>query len=63
MVGAPGSALGVPVAGAEAVPSPAALTARNTTEYVVPLVSPLMVSGDEVTPPDTHVVPPSKEYW
>jgi hypothetical protein len=62
MVGAPGSALGVPLPGAEATPSPAALTARRRIEYVVPFVRPLIVSGDEVTPPDTHVVPPSNEY-
>jgi hypothetical protein len=62
MVGAPGNALGVPLAGDEFRPFPAELTARRRTEYVVPFVRPLIVSGDDVTPPDTHVVPPSNEY-
>jgi hypothetical protein len=63
MVGAPGKALGVPVAGDELAPPPAALTPRNKTEYCVPFVKPLMVRGDVVTPPDTQVVPPFNEYW
>ena len=62
MVGAPGSALGVPLAGEELAPPPAELTARNSTEYNVPLVSPLMVSGEAVTPPEIQVVPPLREY-
>ena len=60
IVGAPGTACGVPDAGAEAAPGPTALSARASTVYAVPLTSPGMtrVVDDEATvtqaPPSTR---------
>ncbi len=54
MVGAPGGACGVPVLGSDSGPTPIALTARSRTEYVVPLVRPVMVSGEVAVPADTQ---------
>src|SRR5665213_1680709 len=46
MLGAPGSAAGVPELAGEAAPSPTALFARILTEYDVPLASPEITRGE-----------------
>ena len=57
--GAPATARGVPDTGPDASPAPSALTARSSTEYAVPLVSPEIVRGLESAPPSTQA-PPSR---
>ena len=59
--GAPGTALGVPGAGAVAVPAPIAFTARTATSYSVPLTRPVIVSGLLSDPAGTQA-PPSSRY-
>ena len=49
----------------DAVPAPAAFTARSLTEYVVPLVRPGITTGDAVPAGSllVHAAPLSTEYW
>ena len=62
-VGADGVVRCVTETDEDAVPLPAALTARNNTEYVVPLVRPLMVTGDVVpASASAHEEPALIEY-
>ena len=70
--GTDGSVSGVAVVVADALPGPAALTARIRTEYVVPFVNEDVPSLDNVVttmglavvPSERarHVTPPSVEY-
>ena len=54
---------GLEITGSEEVPEPFAFTARIRTVYIVPLVSPVIVNGDDVAgPADGQVLPPSIEY-
>ena len=48
-VGAPGTVRGVTETVSEAVPEPAAFTARRATSYAVPLVNPVIVTGEAST--------------
>ena len=54
----------VALTGVVVAPSPTKLTARMETEYVEPLVRPVMTIGDAVVPVwrVAQVVPPSTEY-
>ena len=64
IVGASGVPNGVAETADEAVPLPSELTARSRTEYGVPFVRPVIMSGLFVAPGEraTHVEPPSVEY-
>lgn len=64
IVGAAGVVRGVAEVAAEASPSPTVLIARSFTLYEVPLVRPVITSGEAVLLGDrvTHVEPPSSEY-
>jgi len=64
IVGASGVPNGVAETADEAVPLPSELTARSRTEYEVPFVRPVIVSGLFVAPGEraTQVEPPSVEY-
>lgn len=63
-VGAPSTPTGVTDTGDDAVPAPETVTARSLTEYAVPFVRPVMVTGDVESVGDTavQVEPPSIEY-
>ena len=63
-VGALAIVMGVALTLAEAVPEPAALTARSPMAYVVPLVRPVIVTGLLVSAGANavQVVPPSVLY-
>ena len=62
--GAPGVVRGVTDANPLATPAPAAFTARNPTEYDVPLDKPVITTGLTVDAGDTatHEDPPSVVY-
>ena len=63
ITGALGTVYGLETTGSEEVPEPFAFTARIRTVYIVPLVSPVIVNGDDVAvPADGQVFPPSIEY-
>ena len=63
-VGAVATTVGLPLTATEAVPEPAALTARTLTRYVVPRVNPTISMIPEVCAGETavHVDPPSVLY-
>ncbi len=63
MVGAPGGATGLPVAGPDAAPAPIALTARTCTEYDVPFTRPVTVIGEVAVPAEIQFPSPFTWYW
>ena len=62
--GADGTVYGFDRTASDAIPLPFGFTARIRVEYTVPLVRPVMTSGDVVTGDAgaVQVVPPSMEY-
>ena len=57
--------MGVTLTDEDAVPAPAAFTAFSWTEYVVPFVRPVIVTGLVVSVGLNAMndAPPSVEYW
>ena len=64
-VGAFGIAIGVAFADCEIAPGPMELTARNSIEYLTPLVRPLIVAGLPVIAglKANQLQPSSRLYW
>src|SRR6187402_3570620 len=60
IVGAPGTARGVPEAAAEIAPAPTALWARTSTEYAVPLTRPGMTRLGDAEFTVTHEPPSTR---
>jgi hypothetical protein len=57
IVGAPGTVKGVEVTELDDAPDPEALLARSTTVYAIPLLKPVINTGDVVEPLAIHVDP------
>jgi hypothetical protein len=57
IVGAPGTVSGVEVTELDPAPDPDALLARSITVYAVPLLKPVINTGDDVEPLALHVYP------